>query len=77
MRGRSLQQLVTFFKLEVPDRQVPEERVRVDARAMDVEDVLEGVKHVLDGIHADLMISPMISEHISETSLQVIAFLRA
>merc|ERR1711954_322898 len=49
-RGRSLQQLITFFQLELPDRQVPEERVRVDARAVDVEDVLEGVEHVLKGL---------------------------
>ena len=50
MRRRGLQQLVAFFKLELPDGQVPEERVGVDARAVDVQDVLEGVKHVFEAL---------------------------
>ena len=45
-----MQQLIMFFKLELPNRQVPEECVRVDARAVDVEDVLEGVEHVFEGL---------------------------
>ena len=50
MRRSGLQQLIAFFKLDLPDGQVPEERVRVDARAVDVQDVLEGVEHVFEGL---------------------------
>ena len=45
-----MQQLVTFFQLELHGRRVPEDRVRVDARAVDVEDVLDGVAHVIKGL---------------------------
>ena len=49
-RGRGLQQLVTFFQLELREGRVPEEHVRVHARAVDVEEVLKGVAHVLKGL---------------------------
>ena len=39
-----------FFQLELHRRRVPEDRVRVDARAVDVEDVLDGVAHIIKGL---------------------------
>ena len=39
-----------FFQLELHGRRVPEEQVQVYARAVDVEDVLKGVAHVLKGL---------------------------
>ena len=50
MRGRSLQQLITFFQLELHGRLVPEDPVSVDARAVEVEDVLNRVTHVIHGL---------------------------
>ena len=38
-----MQQLITFFQCELQGRLVPEDRVRVDARAVEVEDVLDRV----------------------------------
>ena len=49
-RGRGLQQLVTFFQLELHEGRVPEEQIRVHVRAVDVEEVLKGVTHVLKGL---------------------------
>ena len=45
-----MQQLLTFFQLELHGRRVPEDWVRVDARAVDIEDVLDGVAHVIEGL---------------------------
>ena len=45
-----MQQLITFFQLELCNRRVPEEHVRVHARAVDVEEVLKGVAHILKGL---------------------------
>ena len=49
-RGRSLQKLIMFFQLKLHGRRVPEEQVRVHARAVDVEEVLKRVTHLLKGL---------------------------
>ena len=57
-----MQQLVTFFQLELQGRLVPEDRIRVDARAVEVEDVravevedaLDRVTHVVQGLRGVL-----------------------
>ena len=43
-----------FFQLELHGRRVPEDRVRVDDRAVDVEDVLDGVAHVIKGLNGSV-----------------------
>ena len=45
-----MQQLVTFFQLKLRGRLVPEDWVQVDARAVEVEDVLNRVTHVIHGL---------------------------
>ena len=49
-----MQQLVTFFQLELLGRLVPEDRVRVDARAVDVANVLDRVAHVIKGLRGSI-----------------------
>ena len=47
-----MQQFVAFLKLELHGvgGQVPEERVEVEARAVNGKDILEGVEHVLEAL---------------------------
>ena len=40
---------MTLFQLKLHGRLVAEDRVRVDARAVEVEDVLDGVAHLIHG----------------------------
>ena len=49
-----MQQLVMFFQLKLWGRLVPEDWVRVDARAVEVEDVLNRVAHVVHGLRGVL-----------------------
>ena len=41
-----------FFQLELKGRLVPEDRVQVDARAVEVEDVLNIVTHLIHGLRS-------------------------
>ena len=49
-----MQQLITFFQLKLQGTLVPEDLVKVDARAVKVEDVLNRVAHVFHGLRGVL-----------------------